>query len=88
MRYPMNLCKVYDLSQSSFAGHEVFERVHQSDAMSDGIKLFSNNGIKSGVAKSIMRVLLLGAFCLPFEALTRASIAPLLPLLSMSRRCA
>ena len=49
------------------------ERVHQSDAMLEGIKQLRNNGMKTGAAKSIMRVLLLGALGLPSKAMTMAS---------------
>ena len=36
MRYLMNLCKVYDLSQSENVGKDVLEKLHQSEAMSEG----------------------------------------------------
>ena len=42
--------------------------------MSEGIRLLRNNGLKTGAAKSIMRVLLLGALGLPCEAMSSASI--------------
>ena len=74
MRYLMNLCKVYDLSQSAYVGRETVDKVHQTEAMSEGIKLLRNNGLKTGAAKSIMRVLLLGALGLPCEAMPSASI--------------
>ena len=74
MRYLMNLCKVYDLSQSTYVGQETVDKVHQAEAMSEGIRLLRNNGLKTGAAKSIMRVLLLGALGLPCEAMPSASI--------------
>ena len=73
MRYLMNLCKVYDLSHSAYVGQETVDKVHQTEAMSEGIKLLRNNGLKTGAAKSIMRVLLLGALGLPCEAMPSAS---------------
>ena len=69
MRYPMNLCKVYDLSQSASVGQETVDKVHQTETMSEGIKLLRNNGLKTGAAKSIMRAFLLGALGLPCEAM-------------------
>eukprot|EP00435_Cladocopium_sp_Y103_P045787 s718_g13.t1 len=68
MRYLMFLCKIYNLSESAYVVHEVAEKIHQSDAMSEGIKMLKRNGTKSSSAKSIMRVLLLGALGLPAEA--------------------
>ena len=73
MRYLMNLCKVYDLSQSEYVGKHVLEKVHQSEAMSEGIKLLRNNGIKNNSAKSVMRILLLGALGLPVDAMETSS---------------
>ena len=73
MRYLMNLCKVYDLSQSEYVGKDVLEKVHQSEAMSEGIKLLRNNGIKNNSAKSVMRILLLGALGLPVDAMETSS---------------
>ena len=73
MRCLMNLCKVYDLSQSEYVGKDVLEKVHQSEAMSEGIKLLRNNGIKSNSAKSVMRILLLGALGLPVDAMETSS---------------
>jgi hypothetical protein len=70
----MNLCKVYDLSQSTYVGQETVDKVHQAETMSEGIRLLRNNGLKTGAAKSIMRVLLLGALGLPCEAMPSASI--------------
>ena len=74
MKYLMNLCKVYDLSQSENVGKDV-DKVHQSEAMSEGIKLFRSNGMKSNSAKSVMRVLLLGALGLPVDAMEASSAA-------------
>ena len=74
MRYLMNLCKVYGLSQSTYVGQETVDKVHQAETMSEGIRLLRNNGLKTGAAKSIMRVLLLGALGLPCEAMSSASI--------------
>ena len=51
VRYLMNLCKVYDLSQSAYVGHETVDRVRQAEAMSEGIKLLRNNGLRTGAAK-------------------------------------
>ena len=51
MRYLMNLCKVCDLSQSAYVGHETVDRVRQAEAMSEGIKLLRNNGLRTGAAK-------------------------------------
>ena len=73
MRYLMNLCEVYDFSQSAYVGHETVDRGHQAETMSEGIRLLRNNGVKTGAAKSIMRVLLLGALGLPCEAMSLAS---------------
>ena len=73
MRYLMNLCKVYGLSQSAYVGQETVDKVHQTEAMTEGIKLVRNNGLKTGAAKSIMRVLLLGALGIPCEAMSLAS---------------
>ena len=70
----MNLCKVYDLSQSAYVGHETVDRVRQAEALSEGIKLLRNNGLRTGAAKWIMRVLLLGALGLPCQAVSSASI--------------
>ena len=50
MRYLMNLCKVYGLSQSAFVGQETVDKVHQTEAMSEGIKLLRKNGLKIGAA--------------------------------------
>jgi len=50
MRYLMNLCKVYVLSQSAFVGQETVDKVHQTEAMSEGIKLLRKNGLKIGAA--------------------------------------
>ena len=65
-------CTVYDHSQP-YVGQETVDNVHQTEAMSERIKLLRNNGLKTGAAKSIMRVLLLGALDLPCEAMNLVS---------------
>ena len=77
MRYLMNLCRVFDLSQSEYVGQDAVENVHQSEAMSEGVKLLrsNDNGMKSNSAKSVMRVLLLGALGLPVDAMEASSTA-------------
>ena len=47
VRYLMNLCNVYDLSQSAYVGQDAFEKVHQTEAMSEGVKLLKQNGLKT-----------------------------------------
>lgn len=69
------LCKVYDLSQSENVGRDAVEKVHQSEAMSEGVKLLRSNGMKSNPAKSVMRVLLRGALGLPVDAMEAFSTA-------------
>ena len=65
MLYLLFLCKVYDLSSSSFVGSDAAENVKQQEVMKQGVKLFSQHGSSSHDAKCVMRILLLNALSLP-----------------------
>eukprot|EP00435_Cladocopium_sp_Y103_P000874 s1025_g1.t1 len=57
----MHLCKVYDMSQSSFAGSEIAQQFEEHEAMKQGIKMFKQLGFNGGNSKSLMRILLINA---------------------------
>ena len=45
MLYLMYLCKIYDLSSSSFVGSDAAETVKQKEVMKQGVKVFTKHGI-------------------------------------------
>ena len=73
------MCKMFDLSSSSFVGSDAADNVKQQEAMQQGVKLFTHHGCSSHDAKRVMRVLLLNALSLP-----SASMAMELPQFSIS----
>ena len=65
MLYLMYLCKIYDLSSSSFVGSDAAEMVKQKEVMKQGVKVFTKHGSSPQDSKRLMRILLLSALSLP-----------------------
>ena len=65
MLYLMYLCKIYDLSSSSFVGSNAAETVKQKEVMKQGVKVFTKHGSSPQESKRLMRILLLSALSLP-----------------------
>ena len=65
MLYLMYLCKIYDLSSSSFVGSDAAETVKQKEVMKQGVKVFTKHGSSPQESKRLMRILLLSALSLP-----------------------
>ena len=65
----MYLCKIYDLSSSSFVGFDAAEMVKQKEVMKQGVTVFfTKHGSSPQDSKRLMRILLLSALSL-FESM-------------------
>eukprot|EP00435_Cladocopium_sp_Y103_P007348 s890_g2.t1 len=76
MLHLMFLCKVYDMSSSSFVGSEVADNVKQQEVMKEGIRMFSKVGASHRDSKRLVRILLLSALGLPEVMAMEIDMAP------------